>query len=109
MRRSLIGSLDGSVPEPYALGPGGQAGAQCVERGLLEGPHRGHRRVQLQLGGDTENLENGDDLTFTESAVILERLIGKFIHNVGVGGRTEREQPLPIAHQGDGSPCYLVG
>ena len=26
-----------------------------------------------------------------------------------VGGRTEREQPLPIAHQGDGSPCYLVG
>ena len=53
--------------------------ASIVTSGVL-----GDRYVQLQLGGDTENLKNGDDLTFTESAVILERLIGKFIHNVGV-------------------------
>ena len=53
--------------------------ASIVTSGVL-----GDRYVQLQLGGDTENLKNGEDLTFTESAVILERLIGKFIHNVGV-------------------------
>jgi phospholipid/cholesterol/gamma-HCH transport system substrate-binding protein len=53
--------------------------ASIVTSGVL-----GDRYVQLQLGGDPENLKDGDDLTFTESAVILERLIGKFIHNVGV-------------------------
>ena len=53
--------------------------ASIVTSGVL-----GDRYVQLQLGGDPEILKNGEDLTFTESAVILERLIGKFVHNVGV-------------------------
>ena len=53
--------------------------ASIVTSGVL-----GDRYVQLQLGGDPEVLKNGEDLTFTESAVILERLIGKFVHNVGV-------------------------
>jgi phospholipid/cholesterol/gamma-HCH transport system substrate-binding protein len=44
----------------------------------------GDRYVELQLGGDPELLQAGEDIGFTESAVILERLIGKFIHNVGV-------------------------
>ena len=44
----------------------------------------GDRYVQLQLGGDPQVVKAGEDLGFTESAVILERLIGKFIHNVGV-------------------------
>jgi phospholipid/cholesterol/gamma-HCH transport system substrate-binding protein len=60
--------------------------ASIVTSGVL-----GDRYVQLQLGGDPELLKNGEDLTFTESAVILERLIGKFVHNVGVdkGGKCE--------------------
>ena len=32
-------------------------------------------------------LKPGDEITFTESAVILERLIGKLVHNVGDGSK----------------------
>jgi len=53
--------------------------ASIVTSGVL-----GDRYVQLQLGGDTQVLKNGEDIGFTESAVILERMLGKFIHNVGV-------------------------
>jgi len=53
--------------------------ASIVTSGVL-----GDRYIQLQLGGDTQLVKNGEEIGFTESAVILERLIGKFIHNVGV-------------------------
>jgi phospholipid/cholesterol/gamma-HCH transport system substrate-binding protein len=46
----------------------------------------GDRYVTLQLGGDPETLRSGDEITFTESAVILERLIGQIVHNSDVGG-----------------------
>src|SRR5689334_9886695 len=41
----------------------------------------GDRYVALQLGGEEQMLKPGDEITFTESAVILERLIGKLVHN----------------------------
>ena len=53
--------------------------ASIVTSGLL-----GDRYVSLQLGGDEQSLRPGDEITFTESAVILERLIGKFIHKTDV-------------------------
>ena len=40
----------------------------------------GDRYVALQLGGEDQILKNGDEISFTESAVILERLIGKLVH-----------------------------
>jgi phospholipid/cholesterol/gamma-HCH transport system substrate-binding protein len=46
----------------------------------------GDRYVSLQLGGETETLKNGDVIDFTESAVLLERVLGKIVHNVGGGG-----------------------
>lgn len=54
--------------------------ASIVTAGLL-----GDRYVSLQLGGDDTLLKTGDALAFTESAVLLERLLGKFIHNTDVG------------------------
>lgn len=54
--------------------------ASIVTAGLL-----GDRYVSLQLGGDDTRLKSGDTLAFTESAVLLERLLGKFIHNTDVG------------------------
>jgi phospholipid/cholesterol/gamma-HCH transport system substrate-binding protein len=54
--------------------------ASIVTAGLL-----GDRYVSLQLGGDDTMLKSGDALAFTESAVLLERLLGKFIHNTDVG------------------------
>ena len=40
----------------------------------------GDRYVALQPGGEEQLLKNGDEISFTESAVILERLIGKLVH-----------------------------
>jgi len=61
--------------------------ASIVTSGLL-----GDRYISLQLGGDTQVLKNGDTLTFTESAVLLERLLGKLVHNVGDGSKDDDEE-----------------
>jgi phospholipid/cholesterol/gamma-HCH transport system substrate-binding protein len=53
--------------------------ASIVTSGLL-----GDRYISLQLGGEDKYLKSGDEITMTESAVILERLIGKLIHNTDV-------------------------
>jgi phospholipid/cholesterol/gamma-HCH transport system substrate-binding protein len=54
--------------------------ASIVTSGLL-----GDRYVSLQPGGDEQLLKSGDEIEFVESAVILERMIGKLIHNTDVG------------------------
>jgi phospholipid/cholesterol/gamma-HCH transport system substrate-binding protein len=53
--------------------------ASIVTAGLL-----GDRYIALEVGGEEETLKPGEEIAFTESAVILERLIGKFIHNANV-------------------------
>jgi phospholipid/cholesterol/gamma-HCH transport system substrate-binding protein len=53
--------------------------ASIVTAGLL-----GDRYISLQLGGDDKYLKSGDEITMTESAIILERLIGKLIHSTDV-------------------------
>ena len=53
--------------------------ASILTAGLL-----GDRYILLQLGGDDWLLTAGDEITFTESALVLERLVGKLIHNTGV-------------------------
>jgi len=54
--------------------------ASIVTAGLL-----GDRYISLQPGGDPQQLPNGGTITFTESAILLERLLGKLVHNVGTG------------------------
>jgi len=54
--------------------------ASIMTNGIL-----GDRYILLQLGGDVQYLASGDELSFTESALLLERMIGKLIHNSGVG------------------------
>jgi phospholipid/cholesterol/gamma-HCH transport system substrate-binding protein len=55
--------------------------ASIVTAGLL-----GDRYVELQPGGDAQLLRSGEEIGFTEPAMQLERLIGKFIHQTDVGG-----------------------
>lgn len=55
--------------------------ASIVTSGVL-----GDRYVSLQPGADDQLLAPGDYIEFVESAVILERMIGKLIHNTDVGG-----------------------
>jgi phospholipid/cholesterol/gamma-HCH transport system substrate-binding protein len=57
--------------------------ASIMTSGLL-----GDRYVSLQLGGETETLKPGDRIAMTESAVVLERLIGKLVYG-GDRGKTE--------------------
>jgi len=53
--------------------------ASIVTSGVL-----GDRYISLQLGGEDAALEDGEEIEFVESAVILERLIGQFIHNTNI-------------------------
>jgi phospholipid/cholesterol/gamma-HCH transport system substrate-binding protein len=53
--------------------------ASIMTSGLL-----GDQYISLQLGGEEQTLKSGDEIGFTESAVVLERLIGKFVHDSGV-------------------------
>jgi phospholipid/cholesterol/gamma-HCH transport system substrate-binding protein len=57
--------------------------ASIMTSGLL-----GDRYISLQLGAEQETLKPGDEIAFTESAVILERLIGKLVYSAD-RGKTE--------------------
>ncbi|MDX5364070.1 MAG: outer membrane lipid asymmetry maintenance protein MlaD [Pseudazoarcus pumilus] len=48
--------------------------ASILTSGLL-----GEQYIGLDPGGDVENLANGDKLQITQSAIVLEKLIGQFL------------------------------
>lgn len=54
--------------------------ASILTAGLL-----GTQYVGLQPGGSDVYLEEGSEVLFTQSAVVLENLIGKFLVNMGSG------------------------
>jgi phospholipid/cholesterol/gamma-HCH transport system substrate-binding protein len=60
--------------------------ASIVTSGVL-----GDRYVSLQPGAEDALLKSGDKIEFVESAVILERMIGKLIHNTDVGSGAEKK------------------
>ena len=59
--------------------------AKILTSGLL-----GEQYVGLEAGGDTAMLAQGSRITMTQSAVVLENLIGQFLYNkaadAGAGG-----------------------
>jgi phospholipid/cholesterol/gamma-HCH transport system substrate-binding protein len=61
--------------------------ASIVTAGLL-----GDRYISLQLGGEPDQLKPGDAIAFTESAVLLERLLGKLVHNTDVGSDGSKQE-----------------
>ena len=46
----------------------------------------GVKIVALVPGGEDEILYSGEEIAYTESALSIERLIGKFVHDSGVQG-----------------------
>ena len=50
--------------------------AKILTSGLL-----GEQYIGLAAGGDTANLKSGDTLKLTQSAVVLENLIGQFLYS----------------------------
>lgn len=59
----------------------------------------GDQYIALEPGGEETTLGPGDEIPFTQSAVVLERLIGKLIQNLGSGSNAE----------GDGSSGETAG
>jgi phospholipid/cholesterol/gamma-HCH transport system substrate-binding protein len=57
--------------------------AEILTSGLL-----GEQYIGLTQGGDPENLKNGDSITITSSALVLEQLISKFMLSFGEKSNT---------------------
>ena len=55
--------------------------AKILTSGLL-----GDQYIGIEPGGDTNNLANGDVITQTQSAVVLENLIGQFLFDKAADG-----------------------
>jgi phospholipid/cholesterol/gamma-HCH transport system substrate-binding protein len=55
--------------------------AKILTSGLL-----GEQYISLDAGGDSVNLKGGDTLKITQSAVVLESLIGQFLYNKAAEG-----------------------
>lgn len=59
-------------------------GASVLTSGIL-----GDRYIGLEPGGSPEMLIDGDELFITQSAIVLEQLIGKFVFGAGDAGDEE--------------------
>ena len=55
--------------------------ASILTAGLL-----GEQYIGLEGGGDEKMLQNGESLKLTQSAVVLEKLIGQFLYNKAAEG-----------------------
>ena len=55
--------------------------AKILTAGLL-----GDQYIGLAAGGDTAELKNGDTLKITQSALVLESLIGQFLYSKAAEG-----------------------
>jgi phospholipid/cholesterol/gamma-HCH transport system substrate-binding protein len=64
-------SIDSDVELPY------DTSARITSEGLLGGTY-----LALDVGGDTEMLEDGDSIAITQSAQNLEQLLGQFIFSL---------------------------
>jgi phospholipid/cholesterol/gamma-HCH transport system substrate-binding protein len=52
----------------------------------------GEQYIGIEPGGDTNNLVNGDRITRTQSATVLEDLINQFIYSKAAEGKEEKPQ-----------------
>ncbi|MEJ2382936.1 MAG: outer membrane lipid asymmetry maintenance protein MlaD [Xanthomonadales bacterium] len=59
-------------------------GASVLTSGVL-----GDRYIGLEPGGAPDMLADGDELFITQSAIVLEQIVGKFLFNAGGGNENE--------------------
>ena len=71
--------------------------ASILTAGLL-----GEQYVGLEPGGAPDNLGDGDAIELTQSALVLERLIGQFLFNAGGGGSDSEQGAAEPQSGGDG-------
>ncbi|HET7307931.1 MAG TPA: outer membrane lipid asymmetry maintenance protein MlaD [Gammaproteobacteria bacterium] len=73
-----------SIDQKYDKLPKDTA-ASILTAGLL-----GEQYVGLSPGASSEYLQDGDRIQFTQSAIILEHLIGQFVAGMGSSGSSEK-------------------
>ncbi|WP_314309127.1 outer membrane lipid asymmetry maintenance protein MlaD [Kingella denitrificans] len=74
-----------SLDKKYAFSV--DSSAKILTSGLL-----GEQYIGLEQGGEEDKLRDGDTLTLTTSAMVLENLINKFVNNF-----INKEQPAPAS------------
>jgi phospholipid/cholesterol/gamma-HCH transport system substrate-binding protein len=60
--------------------------AKILTSGLL-----GDQYIGLSAGGDMANLKDGDTLKITQSAIVLENLIGQFLYSKAAEGDEKKQ------------------
>jgi len=78
----VVMSIDTRYPFPR------DTSAKILTSGLL-----GDQYVGLQAGGDTVNLKSGETLKLTQSAMVLESLIGQFLYSKAAEGPEKKDGP----------------
>ena len=74
-RAKVIMRIDGRYEFPK------DSSVSILTSGLL-----GDQFIGIDGGGDTELLEDGDQVRLTQSAIVLEKVIGQFLYGKSVGG-----------------------
>lgn len=73
--------------------------ASIFTSGLL-----GEQYIALEPGGSPDNLVDGDRLQLTQSALVLEQVIGQFLYNVASDKSAGPAEPMePVQPAGPGS------
>ena len=72
LRARVILDVDPDVPLPR------DTSASILTSGVL-----GDQYVALEPGAEEDLLKDGDEIDYTQSAVVLERLIGRVVQNLG--------------------------
>ncbi|CAB3795951.1 outer membrane lipid asymmetry maintenance protein MlaD [Pararobbsia alpina] len=81
--------------------------AKILTSGLL-----GEQYIGLEPGGDTEMLKPGDTITMTQSAIVLENLIGQFLYNKAADAGSKpagSESPAPADAGATSAPAASEG
>ncbi len=79
-----------SIDQPYHFPR--DTFAKILTTGVL-----GEQYIGLDPGGDDEMLEEGDTITMTQSAVLLENLISQFLYNKAADAGGAQHAPAPAA------------
>jgi phospholipid/cholesterol/gamma-HCH transport system substrate-binding protein len=72
LRARVVLDVDPEVPLPR------DTSASILTTGVL-----GDQYIALEPGAEEELLKDGDEIDYTQSAVVLERLIGRVVQNLG--------------------------
>jgi phospholipid/cholesterol/gamma-HCH transport system substrate-binding protein len=82
--------------------------ANIYTAGLL-----GEQYIGLEAGGDEANLKNGDKITQTQDAVVLEKMISQFLYNKASESNDDAapaaESTKPTSDALDASPLDKIG